>query len=193
MENGWLSIQDLQNMNFKSLGENVLISSTCRIYGAHNISIGSNVRIDDFCVIASVSGNLTLEGYNHIASFCYINCNGGVHISAFANMSSRCAIYSATDDFSGNHLIGPTIPSNYTKINFGNVVLGRNSILGTGTTVFPGISIGDYSAIGACSLVNKNIAPHKIAVGIPAKIVKERSLDIIDLENDLLSKRGVNV
>lgn len=190
---GWLTPDQIRDIGFKSVGDNVLISSTCKIYGSKNISIGSNVRIDDFCVIASSKGSLVIEGFNHIGAFCYFNCNGGVHINLLATISSRCTIYSSTDDFSGSHLISPMVPHEYTKVTFGKVTLGRNSLLGTCTTILPNVSIGDYTAIGACSLVTKSIDSKKIAAGTPAKIIKERNLEIIDLEKEFLYKRGKNV
>ena len=44
----FMSREELEKVGFKSIGENVLISRNATIYGAGNISIGSNVRIDDF-------------------------------------------------------------------------------------------------------------------------------------------------
>lgn len=38
----------LKEMGFKSVGENVKISDKASFYGCDNISIGNNVRIDDF-------------------------------------------------------------------------------------------------------------------------------------------------
>lgn len=42
------SEDELKSIGLKTYGENVLISRFARIYGAKNISIGNNVRIDDF-------------------------------------------------------------------------------------------------------------------------------------------------
>lgn len=190
---GWLTADQLSKLGFKSIGENVLISSTCKIYGANNIVIGSNVRIDDFCVLACAKGSLALEGYNHLGSFCYINGGGMVHFKKFAGLSSRCTIYSTSDDYSGDYLTNPTVPPEYTNVLSSPVIIGKHTIIGASSTILPGVSIGDCCSIGAHSLVNKNIDNNKIAVGIPAKIVKERRLGLIGLERDFLSKRGENV
>ena len=48
---GVLSRLQLEDIGFKSVGKNVLISDKASIYGAGNISIGNNVRIDDFVVL----------------------------------------------------------------------------------------------------------------------------------------------
>ena len=36
----------------------------------------------------------------------------------------------------------------------------------------PGVTIGDYSVIGAGSVVTRDIPPYSIAVGSPAKVIK---------------------
>ena len=37
----------------------------------------------------------------------------GIEMYDFANISSRTIVYAAIDDFSGNALMGPTIPNQY--------------------------------------------------------------------------------
>lgn len=44
----FLTEKEIKILNFKSIGKNVLISDKASIYGAENMSIGNNVRIDDF-------------------------------------------------------------------------------------------------------------------------------------------------
>jgi galactoside O-acetyltransferase len=36
-------------------------------------------------------------------------------------------------------------------------------------TVLRGVSIGDHSVVGACSLVTRDIPPHRVAFGQPAE------------------------
>ena len=46
-------------------------------------------------------------------------------------------------------------------------------MLGMQTMVMPGVTIGDGAIIGAYSLVTKDIPPYSIAIGRPAKVIKE--------------------
>ena len=55
---GFYSREQLEKIGFKSLGENVLISDKTSIYSPENISIGNNVRIDDFSVLSAGGGTL---------------------------------------------------------------------------------------------------------------------------------------
>jgi acetyltransferase-like isoleucine patch superfamily enzyme len=70
------------------------------------------------------------------------------------------------------------------------VHLGKHVIVGTGSTILPGVTIGEGAAIGAMSLVTKDIQPWKIAVGIPAKEIKERDRGLLQLEEHLKFGRG---
>lgn len=53
------------------------------------------------------------------------------------------------------------------------VHIGKNCWLGAGVLVMPGVSIGDNSVIGAGSVVTKDIPANVIAVGNPARVLRE--------------------
>lgn len=53
------------------------------------------------------------------------------------------------------------------------IVLKRGCVLGMRTIVMPGVTIGEGAIIGAGSIVTKDIPPYTVAVGNPAKVVKE--------------------
>ncbi|MGL6373608.1 hypothetical protein ACSZMY_08200 [Aeromonas hydrophila] len=80
----YLNVQQLQDMGFLSIGSNVLISDKASIYGAARIRIGSNVRIDDFCVLSAGSGGIDIGDYIHIAVYSSLIGAGKIIISDFA-------------------------------------------------------------------------------------------------------------
>ncbi|MBT4790929.1 MAG: acetyltransferase [Halobacteriovoraceae bacterium] len=55
----------------------------------------------------------------------------------------------------------------------GSVTINNSNLIGTGATILQGLSVGSHSIIGAGSVVTKDIASHVLAVGIPAKSIKE--------------------
>ena len=67
------------------------------IYGASGISVGNNVRIDDFSVL---SGNITVGDYVHISAYAALYGKNGIRIGNFCGVSPRSTVFSATDDFS---------------------------------------------------------------------------------------------
>ena len=58
------------------------------------------------------------------------------------------------------------------------VVIGDNCWFGAGVTVCPGVTIGEGCVIGAGTVVTKDIPPHSLAVGVPAKVI--RTIDSSD-------------
>jgi galactoside O-acetyltransferase len=182
---GWYTTQELHNFGINKIGKNVYISNKVSIYGGKNIEIGDNVRIDDFCVLAANGGKLVFYGYNHIAAFCYINSAGGVEFGEFAGLSSRCSLYSASDNYDGSCLTNPTVPENYLSVKKSPIVLKKHVIIGTNSVVLPGCTLEQGVAVGANSLVNKSLPEFVIAVGNPAKPIKDRKKDLINLEKEL--------
>lgn len=53
---GFYSREQLEKIGFKVLGENVLISDKTSIYSPENISIGNDVRVDDFSILSAGEG-----------------------------------------------------------------------------------------------------------------------------------------
>lgn len=156
------------------------------------IKIGDNVRIDDFCIL---SGKIIMGSYIHISPYtCLIAGDYGITLKDFTTISSRCAIYAVSDDYSGHSLTNPMISSPYRCPYGGEVILKKYSIIGSGSVVLPNVTIGKGSAIGAMSLVKTSVPKWTICAGIPCKKVKKRSKDLKNLENKMTTeqKAGVN-
>lgn len=56
----------------------------------------------------------------------------------------------------------------------GNVDIGEGCDLGTGGAVIQGVRVGAWSVVGAGAVVNREVPPNSTAVGVPAKVIKER-------------------
>ena len=52
------------------------------------------------------------------------------------------------------------------------VVIGNNVWIATRVIILPGVTIGDGAAIGAGSIVTKDVPPRSLAIGVPAKVVR---------------------
>ncbi len=169
-------------LGFKSLGKNVLVSKKASLYGISRIALGDHVRIDDFCFFSAGEGGITLGRYIHISPYCSMAGKGAIIMDDFSGLSSRVAIYSSSDDYSGNSLTNPTVPDEYKTVVHGEVHLQKHVIIGAGSIILPNVIIGEGTAIGALSLVTRNVEAYKIAIGNPLKVIKERSKEIINLE-----------
>lgn len=171
--------QELAELGLKSYGKNVLISRKTSIYSPGKISVGDNVRVDDFCIL---SGEITLGNNIHISAYSALYGAMGIEFKDNSGCSARTTIYSAMDDFSGDYLIGPMHPEEFTHVTGGKVTIGEYVQLGAHCLVFPNLTIGTGSVLGALSLVTKNIPEWGIYVGIPAKKIRERSKKLLELQ-----------
>lgn len=183
----FLTEQQLIQMGFAALGTNVLISDKASIYGVNRIRIGNNVRIDDFCVLSAGEGGIEIGNYIHIAVYSSLIGAGKIVLADFCNISSKVAIYSSNDDYSGIYMTNPVVPAEYTNVTHADVLLGKHVIIGSGSVVLPGITLHDGSAIGALSLVTKDCEAFGVYIGSPAKKIKDRKRDLLEQEIKLVA------
>ena len=145
--NPYYTNRELKEIGFKSLGRQVLISRTCRIYTPEEISIGSHVLIDDFTIL---NGEITVGDHVHISSNCELYAGeASITIGAFSGISSRCAFYATSDDFSGASLNNPTVPKAFRNEKNLPITLGKHVLIGTGCSILPGVTIGENTKFRA--------------------------------------------
>lgn len=185
---GYLNKSQLDAMGFKSLGDNVMISEKACIYKPHLIDIGSNVRIDDFCII---SGKAKFGNYIHISVYCYVfGGPTGVEMEDFSGLAHGVQVLTSTDDYSGESMTNPMVPDKYKLKKENNpVLIGRHCIVGSGSIILPGATLQAGTAVGAMSMVKQKTEPWSIYVGIPAKKVKDRSKKLLALEKEFLKEQ----
>ena len=177
-----LSPSQIESIGFATVGKNLQISDRASFYGVKRIHIGNNVRIDDFCILSAGDGGIHLGSYIHIAAFTSLIGAAKIELADFCNLSSRVTIYSSSDDYSGASMTNPMVPDKYKNLHHASVYLGRHAIVGSGSVILPGIHIADGVAIGALSLITKNCQPFGVYAGNPAKRIKERKRNLLELE-----------
>lgn len=185
-DNRYLAREELIAMGFKHLGSDVLIARTARLYGAEYMSIGNRSLIDDFCV---VSGNFQMGANVHIAHGCRVIAGReGVVMEDFSGLAFGVTVFAQSDDYTGLALTNPTVPMKYRKISRGAVTLCRHAIVGAGAVVFPGVVIGEGASVGSLTMVTHNLEPWSVNFGIPAKKIKQRKREMLELERAYLAE-----
>lgn len=182
-----LNSTTLHAMGFAAVGENVRISDRASFYNCANISIASNVRIDDFCVISAGKGGISIGNFVHVAAAVTLIGAGKITLCDFSNLSSRVSVYSSSDDYSGKWMTNPMVPPEFTGVVHADVSIGRHSIIGAGSVILPGVVIDEGVAIGALSLVKKKCEAFGIYAGTPVRRIAERKRDLLELERKFLS------
>ena len=166
------SEEELQVLGFKSIGKGCCISRKACFYGIDRMTIGDNVRIDDFCIM---SGEITLGSNIHISAYVALYGSKGIIMEDFTGISARTTVYSAMDDFSGEYLVGPIHPRETTKVTGGTVIIKKFTQIGTHCIIMPSLTLEEGTVIGASSLVRHSTEPWGIYYGIPARFVRQRS------------------
>ncbi len=186
---GVLTRKQVESMGFAHVGDDVRLSDKASYYNCANIVIGNNVRIDDFCVLSAGNGGIEIGNYIHVAVYSSMIGAGKISLQDFSNISSRVAIYSSNDDYSGASMTNPMVPEAFTNVTHADVTIGRHVIIGAGSVVLPGVVLEEGVAVGALSLVSKRCEAFGVYSGVPAKRIKERKRDLLKLECELLENR----
>jgi dTDP-4-amino-4,6-dideoxy-D-glucose acyltransferase len=182
---GYLTNQQILNMGFASIGENVLLSDKASYYNCQKIQFGNNVRVDDFCVLSAGNGGILIGNYIHIALYSSIIGSGNISLDDFSNISSRVSIYSSSDDYSGLSMTNPMVPNEFTNVQHTDVKIGRHVIIGAGSIILPGVTLAEGVAVGALSLVKNDCQSFSTYAGIPAKRIGDRKQNLLEIETKL--------
>ncbi len=175
------------------VGRNVVFGANVTLRHPHKIAIGDNVVIDDQCCLDAkgtdnrgiIIGNGVFVGRNTILS-----CkNGDIVLDDRANLGFNCEIFSA----STVHVGADVLMAAYTYLVGGDHLYDRVDIpvlqqgrtargidigagvwLGTHVVVTDGSRVGRDAIIGAGAVVVGEIPEFAIAVGTPAKVLRDR-------------------
>jgi acetyltransferase-like isoleucine patch superfamily enzyme len=183
----------LYPMLLGSCGRNVVFGQHVVLRHPHKIRIGSNVVIDDNCLVDAKGesnrgiaiGDGVFVGRNTILS-----CkNGDIELGDTANIGFNCEVFSASRVTIGKgvlmaaytYVIGgdhdfsdPSKSVLEQSRSSAGVTVGDGVWFGAGAKILDGVSIGEGAVIGAGAVVRESVPPAAIAVGIPARVVGSR-------------------
>lgn len=110
-----------------------------------NVFVDRGVQIGDGCKIqnnVSVYRGVTLHDHVFLGPSC-----------VFTNVKNpRCEHPKSVDDYD-------------------KTVVGRGATIGANATIVCGVTIGEYAFVGAGSTVTRDVPPHALVLGVPARIV----------------------
>ena len=178
----------------KHMGENVFIDKNVEIINPQWVSLGDNVKIHQgVTLIAKGEGGITIgnnsrlkervlldtenpkTGYINIANDVYVGTgttffgHEGLEIGEFTLIAQNvtCTPYS--------HIFeNPDLFIYQQGGHSKKVTIGSDVYIGMGVNIMYSGDIGKGSVVGAGSVVVKPIPPYSVAVGNPAKVIKER-------------------
>jgi galactoside O-acetyltransferase len=181
----WLSREQIERLGLRRVGDDVRISDRCSFYGAEHVTIGDHVRIDDFVVITA-DEPVVIGSWSHLSAHVFVGGVCGVEMADFVCLSQGAAVFTCSDDFSGQHLFGATVPEEYRNVKKGKVIFDTMSGVGAHGVVLPGVHFPIGSVIGALSLANRSLEPWTLYSGVPARRVRRTSTRCAELKEQLL-------
>lgn len=168
---------------FKSLGENVAVYSLAKILHPENISIGAESVIDDFVFMYGAGKGIQIGKFCHITVRCVLESGGLLQIGDFSTIAYGGIVLASTDDYKGNGLTGlGKFGEKYRKLYNLDTRIGRHVLIGAGSIVLPGVTIGDGCSVGAGSLVTKNLPEWSLCYGSPCKVIEYKKSKEIRLQ-----------
>lgn len=187
MRSDFLDPAELQALGLASLGRDVLISRHALILSPDRVSIGDHSRIDAFVVISPGEG-VSIGRNVHVSAHACLLGRSAIAVGDFATISVRCTILSSGDDLSGMTMVNPTIPDRFRGAVDAPVRIEAHAVIGAGSVVLPGVTVGESGAVGALSLVKSAVTPYAIVAGIPTRVIGERTRAHRDLVQRMLAE-----
>ncbi len=147
----------------RCVGPGTLVGEKTVFINSSNIRFGSNCLIQDRVYIrAGTHGKVVVGDGAAINSHVQIYGHGGVRIGEHAQIGPGTVVTTTGHDYRATEL-----DRDYSAIE-----IGKRVWIGASATILPGVSIGEYSVIGAGAVVTKDVPPHSLAVGVPARVIR---------------------
>ena len=154
------------------LGRRVHISEQVRIISERDgrISIGDNSKIGTYSILEDRGGFVTIGKRSSINSFSVLYGHGGLTIG------DDCIFATGLISVPAEHVFDdPARPIRDQGETKQGITIGNGVWMGARVTVLDGVTIGDGAVIGAGSVVTRDIPPFSVAVGVPARVMRQRT------------------
>jgi len=133
------------------------------------IVLGPAAVVGDRCELrASPGAVIVVEGV--LDERCRLVAQASITVEAGARLGSECVLVDADPAFDDPER--PVVEQGWQDV--GPVEIGRNSWIGMGSIVLPGVRIGEGCVVGAGSVVTRDLEDFSVAVGNPARAIRSR-------------------
>ena len=148
---------------FKRCGLPVVVEAGVQFTDSKSIALGKWIRLR---LGTQVLSGVTIGNGVFVGRQCSIGCDTVLQDNV--TLADRVCILSSTHDFSNSEKrAGKTY-------SLGKTIVGKGTWIGCGAIVLPQVRyIGKGAVIGAGAVVTKDVPDHSIAVGNPAKVIRQ--------------------
>jgi len=140
------------------------------VFHPENIELGKNVYLGHQAILKGYYKNRTVIGdETWVGQQSFLHGAGGLTIGSRVGIGPGVRIISST-----HREVGRATPILVAPIDFAPVTIGNDVDIGVSAVVLPGVSIGEGALVGAGAVVTADIPPYAVAVGVPARVIKQR-------------------
>jgi len=155
---------------FARCGPDCVFETGVLVFHPEAIELGTNVYIGHQAILKGYYKNkMRIGDETWIGQQAFLHSAGGIDIGARVGVGPGVRIITS---FHGE--AGRDVPVLSSPIELGPVVIEDDSDLGVGAIVLPGVRIGKGAQIGAGAVVVEDVPAYSVAVGVPARVTRER-------------------
>lgn len=133
------------------------------------ITIGDYSVVYPYAILDACGGAISIGRECTVNPFCVLYGHGGLKIGNHVRIAAHTVMIPANHKFD---VVG--IPICQQGQSKKGIVIEDDVWIGANVTILDGVKIGSGSIVGAGSVVTKDIPPRSIAVGNPARVIRER-------------------
>jgi acetyltransferase-like isoleucine patch superfamily enzyme len=121
-------------------------------------------------------GHIKLGANNSVNPYCVIYGHGGLSTGAFVRIAAQTVIIPA------NHIFDdPSVPITRQGLSKQGITIGDDVWIGASCQILDGVTIGNGAVIAAGSVVNRPVESFTVVGGVPARLLKRRTAEILPL------------
>ncbi len=171
---------------FGYIGKHVKIFPRAKFLRPHLVSIGDYSIVGDFVFIET---GLKIGRFCEFLTYATTTGRETVEIGNFVAVSHGSVLFTSLDGYRGEVFANSTVPEDLRAVVSKKIVIHDHCVIGAGSLVFPGVTIGEGAVIGAGSVVHNDIEPWTINVGVPCKPIRTRERAKLLKYADIVYKR----
>jgi len=155
---------------FNVCGPDCVFERGVLVFHPETIELGRNVYVGHNAILKGYYKNsMRIGDETWIGQQCFLHSAGGLDIGSRVGIGPGVRIITSAHGEAGRDT--PILDS---PVEFAPVVIEDDCDIGVSATILPGVRIGRGAQIGAGAVVTEDVPPYSIAVGVPAKVIRER-------------------
>jgi len=129
-------------------------------------SLGDYSVIESFACINNAVGDVVIGDHTRIGL--HNTIIGPVTIGCHVNLAQGITVTALNHNFEASDK-----RIDEQGVSTTPVIIGDDIWIGANAVILPGVTIGNHSVVAAGAVVTKNVPPHSLVAGVPAKIIKQ--------------------